>query len=153
MHVMITWDDIVARGRDGNLTPPRRDDRSEAEWKAVLDPTTFEVTRHAATERPFSSDMCSLFTPGRYACACCGTVLFDANEKFESGTGWPSFTQPLDDAVIAYHVDRGHGMVRVETVCNVCDAHLGHVFPDGPPPTGLRYCMNAVALSKVADDH
>jgi peptide-methionine (R)-S-oxide reductase len=77
--------------------------------------------------------------------------LFDAAEKFESGTGWPSFTTPVAVEVIAYHVDRGYGMVRVETTCNVCDAHLGHVFPDGPPPTGLRYCMNAVALRKIAE--
>ena len=148
---MITWDDILLRGRDGNPPPPRRDDRNDAEWQAVLSPAAFAVTRHAATERPFSSEMCSLFTPGRYGCVCCGTVLFDASEKFESGTGWPSFTQPLADDVIAYHVDRSHGMVRVDTVCNVCDAHLGHVFPDGPPPSGLRYCMNAVALQKVSD--
>ncbi len=146
---MITWNDILARGSDGNPTPPRRDDRTEAEWRAVLEPAAFAVTRHAATERPFSSDMCGLFTPGRYGCVCCGTVLFDATEKFESGTGWPSFTQPLADDVVAYHVDRSHGMVRVETTCNVCDAHLGHVFPDGPPPSGLRYCMNAVALAKL----
>jgi methionine-R-sulfoxide reductase len=107
------------------------------------------VTRHAGTERPFSSEMCSLFEPGIYACRCCGTVLFDAQQKFESGTGWPSFTQPLRPNVIAYHADTRHGMTRVETVCNTCDAHLGHVFPDGPPPSGLRYCMNAVALKKV----
>jgi len=149
---MITWNDIVRLGQEGNVPPPRRDDRTEAEWREVLDPATFQVARHAATERPFSSDMCSLFTPGRYGCACCGEVLFDASEKFESGTGWPSFTQPLADNVVAYHVDRTHGMVRVETVCNVCDAHLGHVFPDGPPPSGLRYCMNAVALQKVHTD-
>ena len=97
------------------------------------------------TERPFSSEMCSRFEPGRYACACCGTALFDASEKFESGTGWPSFTAPVEDAVVAYVEDRSYGM----TVCAVCDAHLGHVFPDGPQPTGLRYCINAVALEKL----
>jgi peptide-methionine (R)-S-oxide reductase len=94
--------------------------------------------------------MCSLFEPGRYACVCCDTLLFDADEKFESGTGWPSFTQPATLDAIAYRADRSHGMQRVETVCNVCDAHLGHVFPDGPPPGGLRYCINAVALRRVA---
>lgn len=93
--------------------------------------------------------MCSLFEPGKYACVCCGTLLFDANEKFESGTGWPSFTQPVTENAIAYHKDISYGMVRVETVCITCDAHLGHVFPDGPGPGGLRYCMNAVALKKV----
>ena len=148
---MLTWPDVVQRGQDGNPPPPRRVEKSDDEWKAELDPLAYEVTRHAQTERAFSDPMCSLLEPGRYSCVCCGTLLFDANEKFESGTGWPSFTQPVVDDVIAYHVDRAYGMVRVETVCNVCDAHLGHVFPDGPAPSGLRYCMNAAALAKVHD--
>lgn len=93
--------------------------------------------------------MCSLFEPAIYACLCCDTVLFDASEKFESGTGWPSFTQPIAPAVIAYRFDGPAFLKRVETICNICDAHLGHVFPDGPAPSGLRYCMNAVALRKV----
>lgn len=148
---MTTWADVIRYAENGNVPPPTRVDKSDDEWRAVLDPLSYQVTRHAATERAFSNDMCSLFEPGRYKCVCCGTLLFDAAEKFESGTGWPSFTRPVTDDVIAYHLDRAYGMVRVETVCNVCDAHLGHVFPDGPPPTGLRYCMNAAALSKVAD--
>jgi peptide-methionine (R)-S-oxide reductase len=92
--------------------------------------------------------MCSLFEPGIYSCLCCDTVLFDASEKFESGTGWPSFTQPVAPNVIAYRFDGPAFLQRVETICHTCDAHLGHVFPDGPPPSGLRYCMNAVALKK-----
>jgi peptide-methionine (R)-S-oxide reductase len=80
---------------------------------------------------------------------CCGTLLFDAREKFDSGTGWPSFTQPVQENAVAYHADHSHGMVRVETLCNGCDAHLGHVFPDGPQPSGLRYCINALALQKI----
>ncbi len=84
-------------------------------------------------------------------CKCCGTVLFDASEKFESGTGWPSFTQPVKESVVGYHADKSYGMIRVEVTCNVCDAHLGHVFPDGPPPSGLRYCINAVSLSKIKE--
>lgn len=151
---MTNWTEVLRLADEGNPTPPRRVEKSDDEWRAQLDPAAFEVTRQAGTERAFSSEMCSRFEPGLYECVCCGTTLFDASEKFESGTGWPSFTRPLAADVIAYHVDRSYGMVRVETVCNVCDAHLGHVFPDGPPPTGLRYCMNAVSLRKVsADSH
>lgn len=149
---MLTWTAILETAKRGNATPARRVERSEVEWRALLSPEQFHVTRQHGTERAFSSEMCSLFEPGRYACICCGTVLFDAEEKFESGTGWPSFTQPIDPSVIAYHVDRSYGMVRVETTCSTCDAHLGHVFPDGPRPSGLRYCMNAVALAKVDDE-
>jgi methionine-R-sulfoxide reductase len=147
---MLTWNDVVQRGQAGNPPPPRRVEKSEDEWRALLDPVAFEVTRHAATERAFSNDMCSRFEPGRYECVCCGTLLFDAAEKFESGTGWPSFSQPAAANAIGYRIDDRHGMTRVEAVCNVCDAHLGHVFPDGPAPSGLRYCMNAVALKSGA---
>jgi methionine-R-sulfoxide reductase len=93
--------------------------------------------------------MCSRFEPGRYACVCCDSLLFDATEKFESGTGWPSFTQPVAADAVAYHSDHSHGMQRIETLCNSCGAHLGHVFPDGPKPSGLRYCINALALRKL----
>lgn len=146
---MLQWNDVIAFADKGNPAPDRRVEMSEDEWRAKLTEEQFYVTRQHGTERAFSSDMCSLFEPGKYACVCCNTLLFDANEKFESGTGWPSFTQPLKDNVISYHVDRSFGMTRVETLCNTCDAHLGHVFPDGPPPSNLRYCMNAVALQKA----
>ena len=145
---MLSWSDIVRFASEGNPRPQRRVERSEAEWRARLTPEQYGVTRAKGTERPFSSEMCSRFEPGRYACVCCDTVLFDAAEKFESGTGWPSFTQPAQPDAIAYHADFSHGMERVETVCNTCNAHLGHVFPDGPSPSGLRYCINAVALKK-----
>ncbi len=145
---MLTWKDILSFAENGNPKPDRRVEKTEAEWKDLLTPEQFHVTRQHGTERAFSSDMCSLFEPGEYSCVCCDTLLFDASEKFESGTGWPSFTQPLKENVISYHVDRSFGMTRVETLCNTCDAHLGHVFPDGPPPSNLRYCMNAVALKK-----
>jgi peptide-methionine (R)-S-oxide reductase len=148
---MMTWDEVMRLARTGNLAPPRTVRKTEAEWRAQLDPQAYYVTRQHGTERAFSSEMCSLFEPGRYACVCCGTLLFDASTKFESGTGWPSFTDPVSPEVIAYKLDRSFGMVRVETLCNVCEAHLGHVFPDGPPPTGLRYCMNAVALAKASE--
>ena len=146
---MLDWTEVLRLARDGNLPPPRRVEKSDAEWRAALSPEVYRITRQAATERPFSSEMCGLFEPGRYGCVCCGTLLFDAAEKFESGTGWPSFSRPLDPAAVAYRADHSHGMTRIEAVCNVCDAHLGHVFPDGPPPTGLRYCMNALSLQKA----
>jgi peptide-methionine (R)-S-oxide reductase len=147
---MLNWNDIQKLVKEGNPPPPRRVEHTDAEWRARLTPEQYHVTREKGTERPFSSEMCSLFEPGRYACVCCDTVLFDSATKFESGTGWPSFTEPVEPSVIAYHGDRSFGMMRVETNCNVCDAHLGHVFPDGPPPSGLRFCINALALDKVA---
>ena len=146
----LKWNDVLQFARDGSPEPDRRVVKTDAEWRAQLSPDEYRVTREAGTERAFSSPMCSLFEPGMYSCICCGTLLFDATEKFESGTGWPSFTQPVKPNAIAYHADNSYGMVRVETVCNACDAHLGHVFPDGPPPSGLRYCMNALALKKSA---
>ena len=148
---MLKWPDVLSFARDGNLAPDSKVTKTEAEWRHQLSPEEYRVTRQAATERAFSSAMCSLFEPGIYACKCCDTVLFDASEKFESGTGWPSFTQPLAQNAIAYHFDGPAFQKRVETVCNTCDAHLGHVFPDGPVPSGLRYCMvYAVALKKVS---
>lgn len=147
---MLTWKHVLKLADDGNPPAPRRVQRTDAEWRAQLSAEQYQVTRKHGTERPFSSEMCSLFDPGRYACVCCDTVLFDASEKFESGTGWPSFTQPIAPDVIAYHGDRSHGMIRIETLCSTCDAHLGHAFPDGPGPGGLRYCMNAIALRKVS---
>lgn len=146
---MSDWAKIIETAKNGNPPPPRRVEKSDAEWRAELDPLQYHVMREHGTERPFVDEMCSLFEPGEYACGGCGTLLFDSASKFESGTGWPSFSDPVADDVIAYHVDQSHGMIRVETRCNVCDAHLGHVFPDGPPPTGLRFCMNAAALSKL----
>ena len=147
----MNWGDAIALASGSDNPPPRRDERSEAEWRAVLSPEQYQVMRLKGTERPFASEMCSLFNPGRYACAGCGNELFDSASKFESDTGWPSFGEPLTSGVVGYHLDTSHGMQRVEATCNVCDAHLGHVFPDGPAPGGLRYCMNALSLEKVAD--
>ena len=148
---MIKWADVIHFTNKGNPTPDKRVEKTEEEWKQILSPEEFQVTRLKGTERSFSSEMCSLFEPGIYECKCCGTLLFDASEKFESGTGWPSFTQPVKENAIAYHADKSHGMIRVEVVCNTCDSHLGHVFPDGPPPSVLRYCINAVSLSKIKE--
>jgi methionine-R-sulfoxide reductase len=144
----LQWNDVMELSRTGVEPPRGKVVKTDAEWRAELSEEEFLVTRRAATERPYSSEMCGLFEPGLYACRCCGSLLFDAREKFESGTGWPSFSQPVERNAIAYVVDKSHGMVRVETVCSTCDAHLGHVFPDGPKPGGLRYCMNALALRK-----
>jgi peptide-methionine (R)-S-oxide reductase len=146
---VLSWGRVIEIARRGNVAPPRRVDKSDAEWRALLTAEQYHVARVKGTERPFSSELCALFEPGRYDCICCGTPLFDSTTKFDSGTGWPSFTAPLAPDVVAYHLDTSHGMQRVETLCNVCDAHLGHVFPDGPPPSGLRFCINAVSLRKA----
>ena len=145
----MNWKTILEIAENGNLAPERRVEKTEAEWAVILSPEAFRITRRHGTERPFSGELCSSYEPGRYSCVCCGTVLFDSSEKFDSGTGWPSFTLPVADNVIKYLVDNSYGMQRVEVQCNVCDAHLGHVFPDGPPPTRLRYCINSLALKKA----
>jgi peptide-methionine (R)-S-oxide reductase len=145
----LRWKHVVELARTGNEPPPRRVEKTDAEWRKQLSAEQYHVTRGKGTERPFSSEMCALFEPGRYHCVCCDTPLFDSTSKFDSGTGWPSFTQPVTSGVVAYHLDTAYGMERVETTCNVCDAHLGHVFPDGPPPSGLRFCINAVSLRKA----
>ena len=146
---MLTWPDVLALASDGNPDPPRRVEKTADEWRAVLTQEQYRVARDKGTERAHSSEMCSLFEPGRYRCICCATELFDSSAKFESGTGWPSFALPLADNVVAYIWDNAYGMKRIEAACNVCDAHLGHVFPDGPAPSGLRFCINAVSLQKV----
>ncbi|MEZ5694459.1 MAG: peptide-methionine (R)-S-oxide reductase MsrB [Altererythrobacter sp.] len=146
------WSDVLRLANHGNIEPPRRVEKSEDEWRELLDDEQFYVTRLKGTERPFSSEMCSLFEPGLYSCSNCGTELFNSATKFDSGTGWPSFSEPVEDNVVAYHRDGTHGMERIEATCNVCDAHLGHVFPDGPHPSGLRFCINALSLGKVEQD-
>ena len=148
---MLTWKDIEQFAKNGNPEPDQRVEKSNDEWKSELTDEQYMVMRLKGTERPFSSEMCTKFEPGKYECACCGTLLFDSATKFESFTGWPSFTQPVKENAVAYETDFTHGMTRVEILCNTCDAHLGHVFPDGPEPSGLRYCTNALSLKKVED--
>jgi len=122
-------------------------DRTDAEWREQLTPEQYRVTRRHGTERAYTSPLNDEKRPGTFACVCCGQPLFDASAKFESGTGWPSFFAPIAGDAIDEHEDRSLFMRRTETRCSRCDAHLGHVFPDGPQPTGLRYCMNGVALA------
>lgn len=128
-------------GPDGKVRLP------DEEWRARLTPEQFKILRGAATERPFSCPLWKISDePGVYHCAGCGLALFNSADKFDSGTGWPSFTHPIAPGRISEQKDDSHGMSRVETLCARCDGHLGHVFPDGPPPSGLRYCINGTAL-------
>ena len=143
---MMNWNDIIKYATHGSPEPDQKVTKTEDEWKEQLTPEQFRITRKKGTETAFSGELCHIYDEGKYSCICCDTTLFDSTIKFDSKSGWPSFTEPTKDNVIKYVKDTSMGMIRVEVMCNVCDGHLGHVFPDGPPPNGIRFCINSESI-------
>lgn len=146
---MMNWNDVIQYANHGNPKPDTRVEKTDEEWQSILTPEQFRITRQKGTEAAGSGALCSAHDAGKYSCICCNTLLFDSTIKFESGTGWPSFTEPIKENAIKYEKDESFGMVRVEVMCNTCDAHLGHIFPDGPAPSGLRYCVNSESIQLI----
>ncbi len=150
---MLNWKDLINFTQKGNPEPNRRVEKTPEQWREILSDDQYRITRKKGTEMAHTGAHCATYEPGRYRCICCGEPLFDSGIKFESGTGWPSFTQPIAVNAIKYEKDVSFGMIRIEAMCNVCDAHLGHVFPDGPEPSGLRYCINSASIELEKKEH
>lgn len=146
---MVNWNDVIRQANHGNPEPPRKVIKTDEQWRAQLSEEQFRITRDKGTESRNSSPFCGLSEPGVYTCVCCETALFDSASKFGSRSGWPSFREPTRGDVVAYQKEGAATAARIEVTCNVCEAHLGHVFPDGPEPSGLRFCMNGVALDML----
>ena len=146
---MLRWIDVLYYARYANPEPYRRMEKTEEEWKALLSPAQYHVMREKGTERAFRNTYCRSFEPGIYLCRGCRSPLFSSEEKSHKLSGWPSFRQPLTKGAMKYTFDDSHGMKRIVVSCNVCDGHLGHVFPDGPEPATLRYCINSESIERV----
>jgi peptide methionine sulfoxide reductase msrA/msrB len=149
---MLDWQEVLRIAKQGNPPPPRRVEKSEDEWRRLLTPEQFQIARRKGTERSFTGEFCERHEPGLYACVCCATPLFDSRVKFDSGTGWPSFTEPVNREHVELRTDNSLGMRRTEVICKHCGGHLGHVFEDGPGPGGERYCINGCALTLDRDE-
>ena len=146
---MLRWIDVLYYSRYANPEPYRRLERTEEEWKALLSPAQYHIMREKGTERAFRNIYCRSFEPGVYNCRGCGSPLFSSKEKNHQLSGWPSFRQPVAKGAMKYAYDDSHGMKRIAVSCNVCDSHLGHVFPDGPEPATLRYCINSESMLRL----
>lgn len=146
---MMNWNDVLTNAKQGSPDQDNKVIKTDEEWKELLTPEQFRVARKKGTEIAFSGALCHAYDEGLYACICCDTPLFDSSIKFDSRSGWPSFTEPIQNNVIKYIEDISLSMTRVEVMCNVCDAHLGHVFPDGPSPSELRFCINSESIKLI----
>jgi len=149
--MMINWNKVIGFATHGSPDPDRRVEKTEQEWREILTPEQFKITRLKGTERAGSGVFCSSHDAGKYHCICCDNELFNATIKFNSGTGWPSFTEPIRENAVKYLKDNAFGMVRVEVMCNNCDAHLGHVFDDGPEANELRFCINSESIDLIKE--